>query len=75
MRRSVVNKRPPSGEQALRTYRLYRLDGAGKISAAEWIEAVDDEEARLQAQGSLGGARYELWEGRRLVERAPPDGD
>jgi hypothetical protein len=27
----------------LRTYRLYRLDGAGKISAAEWIEVVDDE--------------------------------
>ena len=59
----------------MRTYRLYRLDGAGKISAAEWIEAVDDEEARLKAQNSLGGASYELWEGRRLVERAPPGRD
>ena len=52
-----------------------RRDGAGKISAAEWIEAVDDEEARLKAQNSLGGASYELWEGRRLVERAPPGRD
>jgi len=53
----------------LRTYRLYRLDGAGKISAAEWIEAVDDDEARLRAHESLDGASYELWEQKRLVGR------
>jgi hypothetical protein len=56
------------GGFALPTYRLYRLDGAGRISNAEWIEAADDEEARSKAQGQSFG-RYELWERHRLVER------
>ena len=53
----------------MRTYRLYRLDGAGKISTAEWIEAVDDDDARLKAQAQLDGARYELWDRQRLIAR------
>jgi len=44
----------------LASYRLYRLDGAGKISSAEWIEATDDEDAaregRLRAKTAL--AKY-----------------
>ena len=53
------------------TYRLYRLDGAGKITAAGWIDADHDEEAVRQAQEearATGGA-YELWERNRLVAR------
>lgn len=49
------------------TYRLYRLDGAGRISGAEWIDAADDGEARRKAR--TGQGRFELWERYRLVER------
>jgi hypothetical protein len=54
----------------LPTYRLYRLDGAGRISAAEWMEAADDDEARSRARAEPDGRRFELWERNRLVERA-----
>jgi hypothetical protein len=55
----------------LPTYRLYRLDGAGKIVAAGWIEADADEEAVRQAQDEsrASGGSYELWERKRLVAR------
>jgi hypothetical protein len=53
----------------LPTYRLYRLDGAGRISGAEWIEAGDDDEARSKARSDCSSGRYELWERYRLVER------
>ena len=56
------------GVHALATYRLYRLDGAGRISAAEWIDAADDEDARAKARDQSPG-RFELWERNRLVER------
>lgn len=52
------------------TYRLYRLDGAGRISGAEWIETADDGEARTQARSRCSPGRYELWERYRMVERA-----
>ncbi|MGE5564109.1 MAG: hypothetical protein ACM3ZV_12520 [Bacillota bacterium] len=50
------------------TYRLYRLDGAGRISTAEWIDAADDEAARRLAFDQSSG-RYELWQRNRLVHR------
>ena len=50
------------------TYRLYRLDGAGRIVAAEWIEAADDVQARIEA-GKQSSGRYELWDRNRLVHR------
>jgi hypothetical protein len=53
----------------LPSYRLYRLDGAGHISAADWIEAANDEEARSTATAQVRG-KYELWNGKRLVERS-----
>jgi hypothetical protein len=53
----------------LPTYRLYRLDGAGRISSAEWVEAADDEEARSIARRDPACPRYELWQGPRLVGR------
>jgi hypothetical protein len=60
----------------LPTYRLYRLDGAGKIVGAGWVEAEDDSDGTRQAeeQASTSGGFYELWERNRLVarNRTPP---
>jgi hypothetical protein len=55
------------GGNALPTYRLYRLDGAGKISTAEWIEAEADDHALSQARELVGNSSFELWERNRLV--------
>jgi len=49
------------------TYRLYRLDGAGKIIAADWIEAERDDEALAQAQEIAADGSCELWQRGRLV--------
>ena len=58
----------------LPTYRLYRLDGAGKIMSADWIEAGGDEDALREARERDGSARLELWERNRLVGNLGPDG-
>ena len=51
-------------------YRLYRLDGAGKITNAEWIEADADEQALHHAKMMVDGTpSFELWERKRLVAR------
>lgn len=57
------------GGERVASYRLYRLDGAGRINAAEWIDAADDGDARSKARGQCQSGRFELWEGKRLVER------
>lgn len=57
------------------SYRLYRLDGAGKISSAEWIEAADDEDAARQARLRSQGGACELWERNRLIARIEPGPD
>jgi hypothetical protein len=48
---------------------LYRLDGAGKIMSAEWVEAAGDEDALRDVQGRASSGSYELWDKERLVER------
>ena len=48
-------------------YRLYRLDGAGKITTGEWIDAADDDEAMRIARESDGHGKFELWERNRFV--------
>ena len=48
---------------------MYRLDGAGRISTADWIEAADDDEARSKAGALCASSRFELWNGKRLVHR------
>jgi hypothetical protein len=53
----------------LPNYRLYRLDGAGKITNAEWIEASGDEDALVEARGRAQAGSFELWEKNRLIER------
>lgn len=51
-------------------YRLYCLDGAGRISLADWIEAADDEDAVRQARGlEHGAAKCEVWQRDRLVAK------
>lgn len=49
----------------LPSYRLYRLDGAGKITTAEWIDA----DAVRAAEARAGSGKYELWDRRRLICR------
>lgn len=61
------------GLGALPNYRLYRLDGAGKITSAEWVEAPADEEARVEAVSRCNSGSFELWEKNRLVERFRPE--
>lgn len=56
-------------------YRHYRLDGAGSINNAEWIEAADDEDAVRQVRERRLPVPSEIWNGRRFVARieaAPP---
>ena len=50
-------------------YRLYRLDGAGNIANAEWLDADSDEDALRQAR-ALAGGNFELWERKRLITRS-----
>ena len=51
------------------TYRLYSLDGVGKVVAAEWIDADHDEAAIEAAKSMMDGYKYELWANSRLVVR------
>lgn len=51
------------------SYRLYRLDGAGKITTAEWVEAEHDDEAAEKARDRCKVGAYELWNRDRLVVR------
>ena len=51
-------------------YRLYRLDGAGKIMSADWIAADSDSEALRHVRDQINGTRYELWERKRLVAQS-----
>jgi hypothetical protein len=51
------------------TYRLYCLDGVGKVVSAEWIDADDDTAAIEAANDMMDGHPCELWERSRLVIR------
>ena len=60
------------GYRVLASYRLYRLDGAGKIATAEWIEAADDDRA-VERTHELGlSCTCEVWDRQRLVARIDP---
>lgn len=51
------------------TYRLYKLDEGGKFSAAEALEAHDDDEAMKAARASGHAFACEVWLARRLIGR------
>ena len=57
----------------MRSFRLYRLDGAGKITGADWIEADAEESAIVEARERIAKGSFELWDGQRLVAREAPD--
>lgn len=50
-------------------YRVYCLDGAGKVWAAEWIEADDDAAALESARQFTKAVQCEVWQGQRMVDR------
>jgi hypothetical protein len=52
-------------------YRLYRLDGAGKITSAEWIEADGDDGAADHARTLGLDCTCEVWDRQRMVARIP----
>ena len=54
-------------------YRVYCLDGAGKVWAAEWIEAEDDSAAIDSARQLKDAVRCEVWQNHRLVARLDID--
>ena len=50
------------------TYRLYHLDGAGRVDSAEWLEAVDDSAATgLALKIPMKAVTAELWQGKRRL--------
>ena len=55
------------------TYRLYCLDGQGKIMTAEWLEASDDEQAMALARDARKPSPCEIWDRNRLVGRLEAD--
>ena len=51
-------------------YRLYCLDGTGRINLAEWIEAKSDEQViALVREMKPDAGKCEIWQGPRLVAR------
>ncbi len=49
-------------------YRLYCLDGDGRIGFADWIQAADDQDAIRQAhQLKHRALKCEIWQEQRLV--------
>lgn len=57
-------------------YRHYRLDGAGAINRAEWLEAESDEDAVRKVREMKLPFTSEIWDRNRLVARveaASPD--
>lgn len=51
-------------------YRIYRLDGVGRVSSSEWVEARSDEDALKHARDRYIDA--EVWQGDRMVGRIRP---
>lgn len=56
-------------------YRLYCLDGVGKITHAEWLEAKSDDEAIILARARKLPVRCELWHGNRRIAEIPAHAD
>jgi hypothetical protein len=58
------------------TYRAYRVDRQRRILSASWVEAPNDEQAKLQAAEDLcedGVPTVELWQATRLVDEIACD--
>ena len=53
-------------------YRLYTMDGAGRITSADWIDAPTDADAVAAARAMKPSTKCELWNQDRLVATIPP---
>ena len=53
-------------------FRLYRLDGSGKIATAEWLAADDEGHALQLARDLKAPTTVEVWNRNRLVGRIQP---
>ena len=51
------------------TYRLYKLDEAGKFNTSEGLQAADDTEAMTMARAVAHPFACEVWLARRLIGR------
>ena len=49
------------------TYRIYCFDAERRIVTADWLKAVDDENAIAKANEAGFGSKCEVWDGRRMV--------
>jgi hypothetical protein len=52
-------------------YRLYRLDGTGRIDTADWLDAASEEAAVGEARKRFPQGGFELWHKQQLVRREP----
>ena len=50
----------------MRRYRIYHLDGDGRVNSTQWLDATGDE-AAIRAARRNNRVKCELWQGRRLV--------
>ena len=57
------------------SFRLYRLDGAGKITSAEWLEADGDDHAQQLARELEADITIEIWDRNRMIARIEPASD
>ena len=49
-------------------YRIYHLDGAGRVDSAEWLDARDDDSALADAlKAAMKAVSAELWQGNRRL--------
>ena len=53
-------------------FRLYRLDGAGKIGTAEWLEADDEDHALELVRQLKADSTIEIWNRNKLIGRVAP---
>ena len=56
-------------------YRLYHLDGAGRIETAKWLSATTDAEAIDEARAHEVRSTIEVWDRDRLIVRIGQNGE
>lgn len=62
-----------AGGSPMPVYRVYCLDGAGRVRTGEWIEADSDSAALEAARQFKDAVRCEVWLGERLVGKVEPE--
>jgi len=69
----LLRKRPKGRLEKMGTYRIYRLDGVGRIRGAGWLDALNDrfalEGARMLASSDGYVGDCEVWQRDRLIAR------